>query len=102
MRLFDLEADEESPLEIMGPAQGRAVKAGVIQPGDFDGVNLKATVTFVNAFTDDTYAISISGADQRAFTFEDKTEAGFVINTNSDTELTGEVCWIATTQGETS
>lgn len=78
-----------------------SVKAGILAPGDFSGTPLIAIVAFENSFEDVEYSISLSGVDARIFNYQSKTINGFVINTNADAALSGEVSWIATPIGET-
>lgn len=76
-------------------------KAGVVTAGTFSGNPKKATVTFTEAFQDTNYAIVIVGIDARSWTYESKAAGSFVINTNANTALTGEVSWAALYNGET-
>lgn len=77
-------------------------KCGVESFNTFAGTPLKKTVTFSNAYADDLYTINLSGTDARIFTYESKTASGFVINTNADTALSGEVSWQTFRIGETT
>lgn len=83
------------------PPLARSVKAGIILPGSFSGSPKTYTVVFVNPFTDINYSIALSGVDARSLTFQSKSVNGFVVNTNANGGLSGEVCWIATPIGET-
>lgn len=77
-------------------------KAGNVAAGSFSGTPKKATVTFSTAFPSSSYAINISGIDARSWTYESKTAAGFIINANAATALTGEVSWEAIQDGESN
>ena len=81
-------------------ARGRR-KAGIVTAGTFSGNPKKATVTFAAAFPAATYAIAITGIDGRSWVFESVTASGFVINSQANTALTGDVHWSAQYQGET-
>jgi hypothetical protein len=70
-------------------------KASALTLSNFSGTPYKATVTFSSAFANNNYSISIAGEDERAFTPENKSSAGFRINTNSDIPLTGNTYWTA-------
>jgi hypothetical protein len=77
------------------------VKAGVVASGSFSGSPKKATVTFTAAFGSTNYAIEIKGVDVRTWSYDSATKAttGFVINSNANAALTGEVSWTATEVG---
>jgi len=70
-------------------------KCGIVASGSFTGTPRTAAVTFVTAFTDNNYTVVLSGADKRTWSSEDKTAAGFTINSNASQALTGSVYWIA-------
>lgn len=76
------------------------VKAGTVAAGSFTGSPKKYTVTFGTAFASTSYAISLESTDNRSLTFESKTAGGFVINTNANAALTGNVDWQAIFVGE--
>lgn len=76
-------------------------KAGVVLAASFSGSPQKAVITFLTPFADSSYVISLAGTDGRNMTYESKTAAGFTINLNADTPITGEVSWEALTAGET-
>jgi len=76
-------------------------KAGIVAAGSFAGNPKKATVTFAAAYPAATYAIAITGADGRNWVFESVTAAGFVINSQANAALTGNVSWQTQFQGET-
>jgi len=77
-------------------------KAGTVAAGSFAGSPKKFTVTFGVAFASAAYAISITGTDARTFTWESKLAGSFVINTNANTALTGNVDWQAVVTGESN
>jgi hypothetical protein len=79
---------------------GLKEKSGTVSPGSFSGNPKKATVTFVTAFPSNAYAISITGENGRTYTWESKVAGSFVINTNANAALTGNVDWIAIDIGE--
>lgn len=83
-----------------GSGSSLLTKSGLKVSGDFSGSPQKCTVTFAAPFTSTAYSIHIDGVDGRDFTYESKTAAGFVINTNAATALTGEVSWQAIAVGE--
>ena len=79
-----------------------AEKSGYKIPSDFTLNPKKATVVFGTAFpSGTTYSLSISGADLRFWTPESITLSGFVINSNANQALTGNVLFTATAHGET-
>jgi hypothetical protein len=47
------------------------------------------------------YAITITGEDSRSWRYQNKTVNGFTINSGANGALTGEVSWIAISNGET-
>ena len=76
------------------------VKAGIVASGSFSGNPKKATVSFT-AFSSVNYAIEIKGVDVRTWSYDLATKAttGFVINSNANAALSGEVSWTATENG---
>ena len=78
----------------------RLVKAGRIAAGSFAGNPKKATVTFATVFPSAAYTISLIGADGRTFIYETKAAGSFVINSQANAALTGEVHWQAIQDGE--
>ena len=75
-------------------------KAGTVASGSFTGSPKKYTVAFGTAAASIAYAIGIQGTDNRSFTWESKTTAGFVINCNANAALTGNVDWQIVMTGE--
>lgn len=68
-------------------------KAGSVAALSFSGNPKKATVTFVMAFPNTNYEITITGADPRAWSWESKAAGSFVINANANAALIGNVDW---------
>jgi len=69
------------------------VLSGIVSAPTFSGNPKKATVTFGTVKSNTDYSITVTSADTRAWTFESKTVNGFVLNSNSNQALTGEVSW---------
>jgi hypothetical protein len=84
-------------IEDMNP---NLTKAGIIISSGFTGNPKQATITFSNPYVDSQYAITISGADVRTWTYESKYSTGFIINTNANKALTGEVSWECVYKGD--
>jgi len=79
-------------------------KSGSVSPSQWVGNPRKFTVVFDKPFPiGRDYSIEIGAAsDGRTWTFENKTEAGFVINSNAFAGITGQVTWSASLMEETS
>jgi hypothetical protein len=77
-------------------------KAGVVTGASFSGSPKKYVVVFSAAFADADYAISLGSLNNRSWTYESKTAAGFTINANANTALSGEVSWSASKSGESA
>ena len=77
-------------------------KSGIVAPATFTGSPKTAPVVFTTPFANANYSIEIRGIDNRSWTYSAKTAAGFTINANANTALTGEVSWEATANGETA
>jgi hypothetical protein len=92
-------SDYDNFLTMGGGAAPANVKADRIAAPSFLGTPRKASVVFSAAYPDNDYAVLITGADARTFTIESKTAAGFTINTNANTAMTGEVLWLTTPLG---
>jgi hypothetical protein len=75
-------------------------KAGSVANTSFGGTPLTASVTFSAAFDNTNYAIAITGEDSRAWVVQSKTASGFVINSVSNTAITGTTYWTCTAYGE--
>lgn len=78
---------------------GLTIKAGTVSNTSFTGNPKTYQVTFSTPYSNN-YSISITGSDARTFTYESKTVNGFIINTNSNTSLTGDVDWQTIRNGE--
>lgn len=76
-----------------------ALKAGIVLNSSFSGSPKKATVTFSSSLVT-PYAVNISGVDTRAWSVESVTSTGFVINSNANQTLTGDVFWEVQESGE--
>jgi len=79
---------------------GLNIKSDTVSAGSFTGTPLTYTVTFVIPYPSTNHTINITGSDNRVFTYESKTINGFVINTNANTALTGNVDWQTISIGE--
>lgn len=78
-------------------------KSGFLTAGDFSGNPKTASVAFSIAFPTTNFAVFINGStDVRNWTYESVTSSGFVINTNANKALTGNVSWTAELNEETS
>jgi hypothetical protein len=75
---------------------GGSAKAGSGSAASFLGTPRSSSITFGSAFSDNLYAVTVTGEDARSFTIQSKTSTGFTINSNSSVALTGPVYWIAT------
>jgi hypothetical protein len=71
-------------------------KAGSGSAASFGGTPLTSSISFGTAFSNNNYAVTVTGEDARSWTLQSKTSAGFTINSNSSVALTGPVYWIAT------
>ena len=76
------------------------IKSGVVAFGSFAGNPKKATVTFVTAFADANYSVSLIGVNARTWSVESYVAGSFVINANSNPALTGNTYWTAIKHGE--
>ena len=76
-------------------------KADVVAGASFAGNPKTATVTFGTAFADANYSVSIMSTANRTWTVSSVAAGSFVINSNSNTALTGKnVYWTAIKHGE--
>jgi len=71
------------------------IKGGSASIASFNGNPSSSTVTFGSAFPNNLYAVTVTGEDARSWTIQSKVSGSFVINSNSNTALTGPVYWIA-------
>lgn len=105
--VYQIDTEEGKPcadlylgVPVSGSSPTAALKSGILSPSDFTGTPRLATVSFSSDFQDENYVILIAGVDARIFTYQTKTASGFVINSNANGALTGEVSWFATSTGE--
>jgi hypothetical protein len=83
-------------ITIPGGGGGSSAKAGSGSAASFGGTPRSSSITFGSAFSDNLYAVTVTGEDARTFTIQSKTSGSFIINSNSSVALTGPVYWIAT------
>ena len=69
------------------------IKAGTVRGPQFTGNPKTYIVTFTTPYSSIFYSINITGGSSRSYTFESKTSAGFVINTNANSSFTDFVDW---------
>jgi len=79
-----------------------ATKSGTVSAGTFAGNPKTATVTFGTAFANTSYSITLTGLDDRSLSWQSKAAGSFVINTNSNVALTGNVDWQCIVIGEST
>ena len=72
-----------------------STKSGYITNTFFTGTPLTYTVILSPAYPSTGYSVVVTGADARSWTVENVIAGGFKINSNSNTQLTGDVYWIA-------
>lgn len=85
-----------------GPAGvSRTIKTGVVSGASFSGNPKKYSVVFLTPYLSTAYTIDLAGTDSRSYTYESKLATGFVINTNANAAISGEVSWSTTVSGET-
>lgn len=95
-----ISSTDKTKLDNIGGA--RLFKSGLAAGNSFTGNPKKLTITFATPFADTNYNISIISDASRGWTYESKTAAGFTINSNANTALTGtEISWSAFNIGET-
>jgi hypothetical protein len=87
-------------ITISGGGGGLAMKSGTASIAAFTGNPKKATVTFSSAFGSANYAVTVTGEDARSWTIESKVAGSFVINSNSNTSVSGITYWHAIAYGE--
>lgn len=75
-------------------------KNGSVTGTTFAGNPKKATVTFTNPFSDNNYAVTVTGEISRSWSIESKTASGFTINANANAAFTSNVFWMAGQIGE--
>ena len=92
--------DTQAAIEEVYAAVALPIRGGNIAAVSFTGNPRKYTLTFAPAFASTNYAVTVTGSsDERIWTYESKTVNSIVINSNASKALTGEVSWIATTNG---
>jgi hypothetical protein len=75
-------------------------KAGIASGSTFVGTPKSSVVTFTTAFSNNNYAVTVTGEPNRTWTIESKTASGFTINANAGAAFTENVFWIACRSGE--
>lgn len=75
-------------------------KIGVVSFNLFTGSPKIYDVVFQSPMASATYAINITGVDERAWSYSNRTINGFRINSNANQNLTGDVSWSAFMVGE--
>jgi len=81
---------------------GLQTKSGTVSAGSFAGNPKTATVTFGTAFANTSYSLTLTGLDDRSLSWQSKAAGSFVINTNSNVALTGNVDWQCIVIGEST
>lgn len=76
--------------------------SGVVAAGSFSGNPKKTTITFNTPLLDANYSVSVMGINSRSWSIESVTTNSFIINSNANTALTGNVYWTVTKHGEIS
>lgn len=74
--------------------------SGVIAGGSFSGNPKKYTLTFSTPLIDANYSVSIIGENSRAWSIESVSANSFIINSNANTALSGNVYWAIKKHGE--
>ena len=69
------------------------IEKGIISGSNFTGLPLIYNIIYDNEYSDSIYTISIIGEDARIWTANNRTTAGFVINSNSNQLIPGMVMW---------
>lgn len=75
-------------------------KINQVLSSSFSGNPKKATVTFSSSFANINYGVLVTGQDLRSWTIESKVVGSFIINSNSNVNLSGSTYWMATEYGE--
>lgn len=76
------------------------IKSGSVRGTEFTGNPKTYKVIFTTPYPDTDYSINITGSINRNFTFESKTAASFIINSNSNTAFSDNVDWTTIKYGE--
>lgn len=77
-----------------------SIKSGTVPGATFAGNPKIFTATFGTAFPDTNYAVTITAEDNRTFTFQTKLAGSFVMNSNANLALVGDVDWTATAHND--
>ena len=78
-------------------------KNGSVTGSTFSGNPKKATVAFTTAFSDNNYAVTITGEAERTWTIESKSSTVFTINANANLAFaSSNVFWMAGQIGESN
>jgi len=75
-------------------------KAGIVNANAFSGDPKSYAVVFNTPFSSSNYSISISGVDDRLWSYSNQSATGFTINSGANTALENIVSWTATAVGE--
>lgn len=78
---------------------GLETKSGYIPAISFSGNPKTYQITFANPFTNN-YSISVSSKDARVWSWESKNLNGFILNSNSNQDLSDDVYWESIIIGE--
>lgn len=93
-----ISAADKSKLDVI--SANRIIKSGTVAGIAFVGMPRIAIVTFGTAFPDTNYSIAITGANSRSWSFQTKAAGSFVINSNANGAIAGEVTWTCISYGE--
>lgn len=77
-----------------------ATKTNTVLSSSFTGNPKKATITFTSSFADTNYSVLVTGQDLRSWTIESKAAGSFIINSNSNVNLSSTTYWFAIEYGE--
>jgi hypothetical protein len=77
-------------------SSGNSNYAGKVTNSSFTGSPLTYTVTLSTSFPNTDYSVVVTGGDARVWTIENQTTSGFIINSNSNTNLSYSTYWMAT------
>lgn len=79
------------------------IKSGIVLGASFTLNPKRYTVVFATPFPDNNYVVLVlNSTNPRTWTWESHTASGFVLNSNANAALTGNVTWAAMATGETS
>lgn len=77
-------------------------KAGLVPGASFSGNPKTINVLFDTPFSGASYSTAIIGNSSRAWSISGQTTSGFTINSNSNTQPTGNIYWMCMGNGETN